>query len=115
MGTFFCLPSPVATESVDTAQADSVNLLIFGTAESAVTIIAVSIPVLRALLYITPPKPRFIQQFYEETPRDGSQHPPDFGSATELVTLSSPETRRSGQGAEHRVVNPRGHETINLA
>lgn len=45
---------------------DSVNLLIFGTAESAVTIIAVSIPILRALLYIsdTPPKPR--TRFYQQ-------------------------------------------------
>lgn len=63
---------------------DSVNLLIFGAAESAVTIIAVSIPILRALLYIssTPPKPRFYNQpGWEERPSDDGNHSParDFG------------------------------------
>lgn len=92
---------------VDIVVADSVNLLIFGTAESAVTIIAVSIPILRALLYITPPKPRFIRQLYEETPRNGTQPSRDFGSAIELVTLQRHETRDSGQGVDPAVVDPR--------
>ena len=60
--------------SPNTPPADSVSLLIFGIAESAVTIIAVSIPVLRALLHVktTPPKPRFYQGPYEERPSESN-------------------------------------------
>ncbi len=78
-------------------------LLTFGTAESAVTIIAVSIPILRALLYMStaPPKPRFFQKLYEEGQRRGPQLEPlpHFGSTIELVVLD-PETpgRVDGEG-----------------
>ncbi|SPQ24539.1 28b4345e-900c-4955-962b-fcb257d3ae2b [Thermothielavioides terrestris] len=43
---------------------DSVNLLIFGSAESAITIIAASIPILRGLLYVSKKQPR--PQFFQE-------------------------------------------------
>lgn len=98
---------------VDITEADSVNLLIFGTAESAVTIIAVSIPILRALLHITPPKPRLFQHLYDETPRDGNQAPRDFGSAVELVTLERHETGHSEQGLDLTLVDPREHTSRN--
>ncbi len=60
----------------DSHKVDSVSLLIFGIAESAVTIIAVSIPVLRALLHIktTPPKPRFYQVPYEERASESNRN-----------------------------------------
>ncbi|KAL1840821.1 hypothetical protein VTJ49DRAFT_7720 [Mycothermus thermophilus] len=54
MGVFAGITSFLKIRTVDAAigskdMVDSVNLLIFGTAESAVTIVAVSIPILRAL------------------------------------------------------------------
>ncbi len=75
-------------------------LLTFGTAESAVTIIAVSIPILRALLYMstTPPKPRFFQELYDEGPSNKHQLEPlpHFESTIELVTLQNHEPEWSG-------------------
>jgi hypothetical protein len=103
---------PITAVRFDTTAADSVHLLIFGTAESAVTIIAVSIPILRALLYITPPKPRFIQELYEETPRDETQPPRDFGSAIELVALQRHETGRSDRTPDSAVADSRMNAAI---
>jgi hypothetical protein len=56
----------------DTAPVNSVNLLIFGTAEGAITIMAASIPILRALIQPQVHQPReFVDENnYIDTPKD---------------------------------------------
>ncbi len=88
-------------------------LLTFGTAESAVTIIAVSIPILRALLYMstTPPKPRFFQELYDEGPSNKHQLEPlpHFESTIELVTLQTHEPETFGHGDGVTATNLKDH------
>jgi hypothetical protein len=74
---------------------DSVNLLIFGTAESAVTIIAVSIPILRALLYVsgTAPKPPSTFFLGESVPSSDSLSVPKDISNIADIEQQQPEQR----------------------
>lgn len=65
-----------STITTDPLLVDSVNLLIYGTAESAITIIAVSIPILRALLYRRTMKPR-APRFYHQTTSQEDSNPGD--------------------------------------
>ncbi|KAL2266670.1 hypothetical protein VTJ83DRAFT_6022 [Remersonia thermophila] len=66
MGVFAGITSFLKIRTIDAAIGskdivDSVNLLIYGTAESAVTIVAVSIPILRALLFLAAEKEKDIE------------------------------------------------------